>query len=270
MTDRQRNVFILVLVAGLIAASAVVIASKPTLLGLDLKGGIQLTYQGLPTPQTPSVTPAGAGSGGRGDAPADQSARRLGDPDLDLRQRPDQVGLPNVSNVKQAEHWWVRPPGWSSTTGRPTSSRPPASRWPACFKPAIQAALTISQGAGGRPGGAGAGSLGLYQAVKLAAKQPPYISKTNARGGAGILPVRQVRQRRLHGGCAQPSRRPRSWGSPATWLVRRPRLSDLDGELAQGVSSALAAQASPQTLKVNQGWVVMEAASQDLRQLPRL
>ncbi len=33
MTDRQRNVFILVLVAGLIAASAVVIATKPTVWG---------------------------------------------------------------------------------------------------------------------------------------------------------------------------------------------------------------------------------------------
>ena len=46
MTDRQRNVFILVLVAGLIAASAVVIGTKKTQLGLDLKGGVQLTYLG--------------------------------------------------------------------------------------------------------------------------------------------------------------------------------------------------------------------------------
>ena len=58
MTDRQRNVFILALVAGLIAASAVAIATQKTFLGLDLKGGVQLIYQGEPTPQTPHVTQA--------------------------------------------------------------------------------------------------------------------------------------------------------------------------------------------------------------------
>ena len=49
MSDRQRNGFILLLVLGLIIASLVVIAgvpgavkSKKTVLGLDLKGGVQL------------------------------------------------------------------------------------------------------------------------------------------------------------------------------------------------------------------------------------
>src|SRR5437763_424710 len=56
MTDRQRNGLILLIVAGLIAASAVVITSSKTRLGLDLKGGVQLVYQGQPTPQTPHVT----------------------------------------------------------------------------------------------------------------------------------------------------------------------------------------------------------------------
>ena len=40
MTDRRRNLFVLLLVAGLLAASLVVIATKPTRLGLDLKGGV--------------------------------------------------------------------------------------------------------------------------------------------------------------------------------------------------------------------------------------
>ena len=56
MTDRQRNAFILILVFGLLAASAVGIALKKTQLGLDLQGGVQLSYQGLPTAQTPVVT----------------------------------------------------------------------------------------------------------------------------------------------------------------------------------------------------------------------
>jgi SecD/SecF fusion protein len=52
MTDRQRHVFVLLLVAGLLAASAVVFATKKTFLGLDLKGGVELVYQGQPTPQS--------------------------------------------------------------------------------------------------------------------------------------------------------------------------------------------------------------------------
>src|ERR1700754_3255561 len=64
MTDRQRNGFILVVVVGLLLASLVVIAGIPgatkphkTRLGLDLKGGVQLIYEGQPTAQTPKVTP---------------------------------------------------------------------------------------------------------------------------------------------------------------------------------------------------------------------
>jgi len=56
MTDRRRNTFILLLVAGLLAASLAVIFSKPTKLGLDLKGGVELIYQGKPTRQA-QVTP---------------------------------------------------------------------------------------------------------------------------------------------------------------------------------------------------------------------
>src|SRR3982075_2567756 len=52
MTDRRRNTLILLIVAGLIAASLAVIVSKPTRLGLDLKGGVELIYQGKPTAQS--------------------------------------------------------------------------------------------------------------------------------------------------------------------------------------------------------------------------
>src|SRR3954470_7174976 len=55
MSDRRRSLFILLLVFGLLAASAVVIATKPTKLGLDLQGGVQLVYEGKPTPQQPTV-----------------------------------------------------------------------------------------------------------------------------------------------------------------------------------------------------------------------
>jgi SecD/SecF fusion protein len=52
MTDRRRNLFILLLVAGLLAASLAVILTKSTRLGLDLKGGVSLTYQAKPTKQS--------------------------------------------------------------------------------------------------------------------------------------------------------------------------------------------------------------------------
>src|SRR5215469_2842215 len=56
MSDRQRHGFVLLLVVGLIAASVFVLLTQRTVLGLDLKGGIQLVYQGEPSPQTPHVT----------------------------------------------------------------------------------------------------------------------------------------------------------------------------------------------------------------------
>jgi SecD/SecF fusion protein len=56
MTSRRRNLFVILLMLGFMAASAVVIYAKETRLGLDLKGGIELVYQGEPTPQS-EVTP---------------------------------------------------------------------------------------------------------------------------------------------------------------------------------------------------------------------
>src|SRR5476649_1560147 len=53
MSDRQRHGFVLLLVAGLIAASVFAITTQKTVLGLDLKGGVELVYQGQATPQSP-------------------------------------------------------------------------------------------------------------------------------------------------------------------------------------------------------------------------
>ena len=55
MSDRRRNLFVLLTVVGLFAASLVVIATKPTRLGLDLQGGVQLVYEARPTKQQPEV-----------------------------------------------------------------------------------------------------------------------------------------------------------------------------------------------------------------------
>jgi SecD/SecF fusion protein len=57
VTGARRNLFVLLIVVALTIASVVVILSQPTKLGLDLKGGTSLVYQGQPTPQQPEVTP---------------------------------------------------------------------------------------------------------------------------------------------------------------------------------------------------------------------
>src|ERR1035437_5235250 len=56
MKDRRRNLLPLRIVLGLFASSLVVIAAKPQRLGLDLKGGVELVYEGKPTAQS-KVTP---------------------------------------------------------------------------------------------------------------------------------------------------------------------------------------------------------------------
>ncbi len=103
MSDRQRHGFVLLIVAGLIAASVFVLFTQPTRLGLDLKGGVQLVYQGEPTAQTPTVT-------------QDALARAV---DI-MRSRVDQlgvtepviqtsggnqisVGLPSITDIRRAE-----------------------------------------------------------------------------------------------------------------------------------------------------------------------
>ena len=56
MGARRRHLFVLLFVLGLIVLSGLVIATKPTRLGLDLKGGVELVYQGQPTGQVKEVT----------------------------------------------------------------------------------------------------------------------------------------------------------------------------------------------------------------------
>ena len=57
MTERRRNLLILLIVLGLIGASIAVVATKGTKLGLDLQGGVSLVYQGKPTKQQTTVDP---------------------------------------------------------------------------------------------------------------------------------------------------------------------------------------------------------------------
>src|ERR1700722_2937297 len=102
MTDRRRNTLVLLLVAGLVAASLAVIASKPTRLGLDLKGGVELVYQAKPTAQSK----VDAESFNRAIDIMLKCVDQLGvvQPEI-LRSGADEIDvqLPNVTNAQRAE-----------------------------------------------------------------------------------------------------------------------------------------------------------------------
>jgi SecD/SecF fusion protein len=55
MGSRRLHVTILALVVLLVAGAAWEITNRPTVLGLDLRGGTELIYEGRPTPQVPEV-----------------------------------------------------------------------------------------------------------------------------------------------------------------------------------------------------------------------
>jgi len=103
MTSARRNAFVLLVVLGILAISAAIIATKKTRLGLDLKGGVQLIYQGEPTPQVPKVTPEAIDN-------AINTIRKrtdaLGVSEPEIQRSANNqitIGLPDVKNVDRAE-----------------------------------------------------------------------------------------------------------------------------------------------------------------------
>jgi SecD/SecF fusion protein len=107
MTSRTRNLTILAVVAGLLVLALLVIVpgsplSKDTKLGLDLEGGIELVYEGEPTPQVPEVTPQSI------DDAIETMRKRvdsLGVSEPEIQRagaRQISVGLPDVQNADRA------------------------------------------------------------------------------------------------------------------------------------------------------------------------
>ncbi|HTR72608.1 MAG TPA: hypothetical protein VMG80_03355, partial [Solirubrobacteraceae bacterium] len=174
MTDRRRNLFVLLLVAGLFAASVVVIATMPTKLGLDLKGGVQLVYEGKPTAQAKVDS---------------ESLERSIDI---MRKRVDQLGvaqpeiqrsgareitvsLPDVSNAARAEAEVGRTAqlyfyDWEPNVIGPTG------------KPAGATETTVT---GGPAAGSSTYGLTEYQAVLRAAKRPPILRNSDTTWSPG-------------------------------------------------------------------------------------
>jgi SecD/SecF fusion protein len=176
MTDRRKNTLILLLVAGLIAASLAVIATKPTKRGLDLKGGVELVYQAKPTAQSKvdaeSLNRAIDIMRKRVDqlGVAQPEIQRSGADELD-------VALPDVSNAARAEQevgktaqlfFYDWEPNVIGSDGKPAPSEP-----------------TVTGG-----GNAGAAQFGLpeYQAVLRAAKRPAVLRKNSTTYEPGCTP----------------------------------------------------------------------------------
>ena len=108
MTSRTRNFTILGIVAFLMVLALLVIVpgsplSKDTKLGLDLKGGVELVYEGEPTPQVPKVTPQSI------DDAIETMRKRvdsLGVSEPEIQRagaRQISVGLPDVKNAARAQ-----------------------------------------------------------------------------------------------------------------------------------------------------------------------
>jgi SecD/SecF fusion protein len=263
MTDRQRNGFILLLVVGLVIASLLVIVGIPgvvkpkkTVLGLDLKGGVQLVYQGQPSPQTPVVT-------------QDALQRAV---DI-MRSRVDQlgvsepqiqtssgnqivVGLPNVHDTARA----VRQVGstaqlafydWEANALTPSGKTVESQ-----LQSQDPTALAISQGSGAAaPGEPGAGSMGLYQAVQLAAKQQPWASSSNSRIGPEYWMFGAPGSAACAAAAHAQGTTPVS-GQHCYLSGPDDNVTDLQSGLPPGVSAS-----EGQMVTIPRGWVVLQAIS---------
>ena len=148
MTSRKRNLSILGLVLVLLAGSFYVILTKPTVLGLDLRGGVELVYEGRPTPQVPTVTSQAIDD-------AIETIRKrtdalgVSEPEIQRAgQNQISIGLPDVDNADRA----IEQVG--------TTAQLQFYDWEANIR-------------GQGPDSPYAGKTSLYDAVEVAAKQKP-------------------------------------------------------------------------------------------------
>jgi SecD/SecF fusion protein len=183
MTDRRRNTFVLLIVLGLVILSLLVIVGIPgvvkgkkTRLGLDLKGGVELTYQGRPTAQskvdTESLNRAIDIMRKRVDqlGVAEPEIQRTGSDEID-------VALPNVSNAGRAQaqvgktallYFYDWEPNVIGPEGKPAPT---------------EASVT-----GGANAASSISGLLQYQAVLRAAKRPTIVRKNDTTLQPGCTP----------------------------------------------------------------------------------
>ncbi|MFZ0091175.1 MAG: protein translocase subunit SecD, partial [Solirubrobacteraceae bacterium] len=255
MSDRQRHGFVLLLVAGLLAASVFVITTQKTILGLDLKGGVELVYQGEATPQSP----VNQASLNRAVDIMRSRVDQLGVSEPEIQTSGGNqitVGLPDVKDVGRAEQEVGQTAELFFYDWEANALTPNGKTVASQLETQDPKALTISQGAGSGPGVPGAGGVSLYQAVTLASQQPAAPdSPTLSRKG----PQYYLFGAPGSAACAAAAK------ANGTTVVQGDRcllsgpdssLADLDQGLPSGVT-----RADGQLLTVPQGTVVLQAAS---------
>jgi SecD/SecF fusion protein len=184
MTDRGRNTFVLMIVTGLVILSLLVVVGIPglvkpkkTRLGLELKGGVELTYQGRPTAQSKvnaeSLNRAIDIMRKRVDqlGVAEPEIQRTGTDEID-------VALPNVSNAGRAQaqvgqtaqlYFYDWEPNVIGSNGKP-------------------AAPGETSATGGENAASSVSGLPEYQAVLRAAKRPAILRSTDTTLSPGCTP----------------------------------------------------------------------------------
>ena len=170
MTNRTRNLSILAVVLLLLVAAGAVIATKSTKLGLDLKGGIELVYQGQPTPQVPVVTQQAL------DDALETIRKRtdalgVSEPEIQRSGR-DQIsiGLPSVQNAERAIQQVGSTAQLQFYDWEPNVLDPNGPDVPF------------------------AGSKSLYDATEFAQKQKPKAEKTDVPPGSDLTPEQADKQ----------------------------------------------------------------------------
>jgi SecD/SecF fusion protein len=177
MGSRRRNVFVLLIVAGLVIASLAVIATKPTRLGLDLKGGVQLIYEGQATAAA-KVSPESLNRAidimrKRVDqlGVAEPEIERTGEKEID-------VSLPDVSNAQRAQE----------EVGK--TAQLYFYDWePNVIGPNGEPAPTESKVTGGPSPASYATGLPEYEAVQRALKRKAIIRKNDTTYEQGCTPA---------------------------------------------------------------------------------
>jgi len=231
MTDRRRNGLILLLVVGLLAASLVVIAVRPTHLGLDLKGGVELVYQGEPTQQVPKVTPEAL------DRALDIIRARVdqlgvGEPEIQRSGSNEiSVGLPAVQNLRRAQDQVGTPAqlyfyDWEANVLTP-DGRTVAPQLPVQNPDAQRLSQAAGDPSQGQP---------IYDAVLLASRQR---AVANDRSGSRLGPAYYLFDR------------------DHRWLAGPERLY---GDLRSAIGRARLPAGST-VLAVPQGYVVLQAVA---------
>jgi SecD/SecF fusion protein len=168
VSERRRNLFVMLLVLGLLLASLAVIASKSTKKGLDLQGGVELVYQAKATKQTPVTSDALNRSIDVMRDRVDQLG--VAEPELQ-RSGNDQVSvaLPAVKNLQQAIDQVGTVAQLAFYDWEPNVIGPDGKTHP------------DDQNVTGGPSAGSVGSISLYDAVLRASKQPAKDEPDNLR-----------------------------------------------------------------------------------------